>query len=440
MSATTASTPTCRRQDAGDHHARRSRRAARRARRGAGRQPPRAQAPGREKARRRSLRPPKRPQDEDGGQGAEQPPPSRAKPRPKKRADKAAKITARRSSREVPRQSLSKSGVHRPRRQTVAHPYIKVPSRLRAQPLRPPGNSLEKTSPKHIPLPSKADILAFIGEHPGKAGTREIARAFGLKNDRPRRRSSACCASSPTKARSKRRRKKLHRAGALPDGHARRHHRPRQRRRADRRADRMGRGRPRPCPENPHRQPRASARPRRGRRRRRPRAAARRGKRRRGRRVRYRGRVIKIIDRPSIACSAFSARCRAAAGGSSRSTRSSSARSSRSRATPPKDAQDGDLVAVERAASGRFGLPRGAVEERLGSLKSERAVSMIAIHAHGIPHVFPRRALKRGRSGKARHDRRPRGLAQPAARHHRPGGCQGPRRRGSRRAGHRSEQ
>ena len=31
----------------------------------------------------------------------------------------------------------------------------------------------------------------------------------------------------------------------------------------------------------------------------------------------------------------------------------------------------------------------GTVVERLGSLKNERAVSLIAIHAHGIPHVFP---------------------------------------------------
>ena len=37
--------------------------------------------------------------------------------------------------------------------------------------------------PKRTPsLPSKADILAFIGKRPGKVGTREIARAFGLKN------------------------------------------------------------------------------------------------------------------------------------------------------------------------------------------------------------------------------------------------------------------
>jgi ribonuclease R len=54
------------------------------------------------------------------------------------------------------------------------------------------------------------------------------------------------------------------------------------------------------------------------------------------------------------------------------------------------DAQDGDLVAVETARASRFGLPTGRVVERLGSLKSERAVSLIAIHAHAIPSVFRR--------------------------------------------------
>jgi ribonuclease R len=53
-------------------------------------------------------------------------------------------------------------------------------------------------------------------------------------------------------------------------------------------------------------------------------------------------------------------------------------------------AEDGDLVAVEVARHGRLGLPVGSVVERLGSLKNERAVSLIAIHAHGIPHVFSR--------------------------------------------------
>ena len=39
--------------------------------------------------------------------------------------------------------------------------------------------------------------------------------------------------------------------------------------------------------------------------------------------------------------------------------------------------------------------------ERLGSLKSERAVSLIAIHAHGIPHVFPPAALKEAEAAHA---------------------------------------
>ncbi|MGZ5829830.1 MAG: ribonuclease R, partial [Xanthobacteraceae bacterium] len=57
------------------------------------------------------------------------------------------------------------------------------------------------------------------------------------------------------------------------------------------------------------------------------------------------------------------------------------------------DAEDGDLVAAEVARSGRYGLPSARVKERLGSLKSERAVSLIAINAHGIPSVFGREAI-----------------------------------------------
>jgi ribonuclease R len=59
-------------------------------------------------------------------------------------------------------------------------------------------------------------------------------------------------------------------------------------------------------------------------------------------------------------------------------------------------AADGDLVAVEVSRSGRLGLPMGSVVERLGSIKSERAVSLIAIHAHDIPHIFPRAVLDEG--------------------------------------------
>jgi ribonuclease R len=52
-------------------------------------------------------------------------------------------------------------------------------------------------------------------------------------------------------------------------------------------------------------------------------------------------------------------------------------------------AKTGDLVEAEPSSSGRYGLRRGKVISVLGSLASEKAVSMIAIHAHGIPHIFP---------------------------------------------------
>ncbi|MER8731496.1 ribonuclease R [Mesorhizobium sp. M1227] len=52
-------------------------------------------------------------------------------------------------------------------------------------------------------------------------------------------------------------------------------------------------------------------------------------------------------------------------------------------------AKNGDLVEVEPARASRYGLPRAKVLAVLRSLTSEKAVSMIAIHAHDIPHIFP---------------------------------------------------
>ena len=40
------------------------------------------------------------------------------------------------------------------------------------------------------------------------------------------------------------------------------------------------------------------------------------------------------------------------------------------------------------------------MRERLGSLKTERAVSLIAIHAHDIPNVFPREAIAEAEAAK----------------------------------------
>jgi len=57
-------------------------------------------------------------------------------------------------------------------------------------------------------------------------------------------------------------------------------------------------------------------------------------------------------------------------------------------------ANDGDLVEVETLGARRFGLRRGRVVNVLGPVAGEKAISMIAIHALGIPHVFSPEALR----------------------------------------------
>jgi ribonuclease R len=52
-----------------------------------------------------------------------------------------------------------------------------------------------------------------------------------------------------------------------------------------------------------------------------------------------------------------------------------------------------ELVLAEPLAGRASGFPRARVVERLGSMDAPRAVSLIAIHAHGIPTEFPKEAL-----------------------------------------------
>ena len=52
------------------------------------------------------------------------------------------------------------------------------------------------------------------------------------------------------------------------------------------------------------------------------------------------------------------------------------------------EAREGELVALEMLREGRFGLPSARVVERLGAVNTERAVSLIALISHEIPHVF----------------------------------------------------
>src|SRR6056297_542057 len=53
-------------------------------------------------------------------------------------------------------------------------------------------------------------------------------------------------------------------------------------------------------------------------------------------------------------------------------------------------AREGELVEAEQAGpKGRMGLPRARITDRLGDPGAPKAVSLIAIHEHGIPDAFP---------------------------------------------------
>ena len=58
------------------------------------------------------------------------------------------------------------------------------------------------------------------------------------------------------------------------------------------------------------------------------------------------------------------------------------------------EARDGDLVRFELIRRGRFATPRAAIVESLGNPDDQRQISLIAIHAHGIPEDFPESVLQ----------------------------------------------
>ncbi len=239
-------------------------------------------------------------------------------------------------------------------------------------------------------LPSKDDLLAFVSSQSGKVGTREIARAFGLKNA-DRAALKTMLRELTDDGRLERRRKKLHHAGTLPavvladitgrdaDGEliavptewdAQAHgEAPKIRIHVPRKA--------KPA-EIPGVGDRALLKT--------EEAAD------DDDAIRYRGRVIKLVERAKQRVLGI---FRAVADGG-RLVPIDKKNAGRELTIAPHHtggAQDGDLVAVEVEKSGRFGLPLAHVKERLGSLASEKAVSLIAIHAHGIPHVFAKEVL-----------------------------------------------
>jgi ribonuclease R len=253
--------------------------------------------------------------------------------------------------------------------------------------------------PKRTPsLPSKADILAFIGKRPGKVGPREIARAFGLKNAM-RAELKRMLRELGDEGAVEKRHKKLHHAGTLPSTVL-----------ADvvaRDSDGELLATPDEWDEEAH-GPAPKIRihiPRKTR----PGEAAGVGDRvllhveeaEEDNGIRHRGRVIKIIDHPKQRVLGI---FRNAPNGGGRLEPVDKKMLGKELAIPAgatAQAEDGDLVAVETTRAPRLGLPTGRVVERLGSLASERAVSLIAIHAHAIPHVFRRDTLAEAESAKA---------------------------------------
>ncbi|WP_149140403.1 ribonuclease R [Gemmobacter caeruleus] len=57
------------------------------------------------------------------------------------------------------------------------------------------------------------------------------------------------------------------------------------------------------------------------------------------------------------------------------------------------EAEDGELVEAEQTGPKRMGLPTARIVARLGDPSGPKAVSLIAIHQHGIPDQFPEAVL-----------------------------------------------
>ncbi len=244
------------------------------------------------------------------------------------------------------------------------------------------------------PLPSRADILAFIarereaaGGAPFKIGKREISRAFGIKGS-DRIGLKALLKDLESGGEVERRGKRLHKAGILPnvvlaDIKTR-----------DRDGDLIAT--PVEWDEDAGTPPkiivRVSRKPRPGQ----PAPGI-------GDRALlrteisdegtaeapvYMARVIKLIARAKMQVLGI---YRSLPSGGGRLLPVDKKNMNRELVVPPgaeHGAEDGDLVAVEVLREGRFGLPAARVRERLGSMTSEKAVSLIAIHTHHIPNVF----------------------------------------------------
>ena len=114
----------------------------------------------------------------------------------------------------------------------------------------------------------------------------------------------------------------------------------------------------------------------------------------------YRGRVIKVIDHARTRVLGIFRRTPDGGGRLIPVDKKQAGRELNIAKADTGGAEDGDLVSVDLVRSRGFGLASGKVKERLGSLSSEKAVSLIAIHAHEIPQAFSPAALREAEEAK----------------------------------------
>ena len=240
-------------------------------------------------------------------------------------------------------------------------------------------------------FPSRDAIVAFIRANPGKIGTREIAREFGLKNADRVELKRILRELADDGAIAKRGRK-IHEPATLPPTVV---------------ADITGRDtdgellatptewdteESGPAPKiriHVPRRPQPGTAAGVG-----DRALMRIEKLDEGDGALYRGRVIKVIDHARTRLLGI---FRPAPGGGGRLVPVDKKQAGRELNIAPSDtggAEDGDLVSVDLVRTRGYGLASGKVKERLGSLSSEKAISLIAIHAHEIPQAFSPSAVR----------------------------------------------
>ena len=235
---------------------------------------------------------------------------------------------------------------------------------------------------KPAPFPSKDEVLRFVRESPGKVGRREIARAFGIRgNDRAALTELLRTLEEEGSLEGRRRRRRP--AGALPsvtvlevdglDGDGALTARPARWEEPDP---------PPPITLDPA--PRGVREPGEG-----DRVLA---------RMRpapdggYLARPMRVLDdRPRRVVGVFRADGRG--GGTIEPAGRRARRDVAVSAEETAGARSGEMVVAETKEGRRLGLPDARVVERLGDAASPGAISLAAIHGHGLPVRFPDEAL-----------------------------------------------